>query len=484
MFRLSHVVLPPGCREAEGEVAGEVTGEGGRVLHRREAPAQAVVAGAGGQAEPDVRAAGKAPAKGREAPGRLRGPTARRVAAPRPLRQRVRGEQRVQAARRLPAPVLAQADRWAPLRRRGGVKDQRRRETLVLEVVRGMGQQGAALEVEGQPERRDAPREAAAEFHPEAGLGIPPVMARPKRQLRGELAPVVERDAVAPLQSEPQPGDVRVPRGQFRRLVRGGPRPQRVRGQRQRRAGGRGRLRQQGAPQARRGHGPVDVGRERLPGVGLELDFPCAVAGRAPELEPLRRRPGGIGHGRSQRRLDRAGAFAYGLTANRPGRAGTGLGPGPGGDVRVPIAAPALGPQQRHAHQPRVPGVVRAQQARGGLAVERESALPPVEIRLRRPAPKGETAAGAVRSGRGREAAAEQGLPRGQGDGLRPGARAPGARVPVGRDPGRAKAVVLGAVGGPTEHARDPGQGQRPLPGHGRRAGVLSGGGVAVRVIA
>ncbi|MCY3956398.1 MAG: hypothetical protein OXF47_10475, partial [Nitrospira sp.] len=65
VFRLSHVGLPPGRREAEGEVAGQVTGEGGRVLHRREAPAQAVVAGAGGQAEPDVRAAGKAPAKGR-----------------------------------------------------------------------------------------------------------------------------------------------------------------------------------------------------------------------------------------------------------------------------------------------------------------------------------------------------------------------------------------------------------------------------------
>ena len=93
VFRLGRVEFPARRLEIERE--------GRRRRGRHQAPAEAVVPGAWGQPHAHMGAAGEVSTKGREAPGRRR-PAALGGRGARALRQRVRREQRVHPAGRLP----------------------------------------------------------------------------------------------------------------------------------------------------------------------------------------------------------------------------------------------------------------------------------------------------------------------------------------------------------------------------------------------
>ena len=83
------------------------------------------------------------------------------------------------------------------------------------------------------------------------------------------------------------------------------------------------------------------------------------------------------------------------------------------------VVALALALRERQADEPPVPRVVRPEERRRRLAVERERPLAPLEAAVGRPAPEGEAAArGVLRPGQ-REAAAEQGVAHRQGLRLR-----------------------------------------------------------------
>ena len=240
---------------------------------------------------------------------------------------------------------------------------------------------------------------------------------------------------------------------------------------------GRGRRlpwgRRAGRPcKSRRRHAPGGVGGVAAVHGGLERHLACAVAHRAPELQPLRRLNGGVGEGRGQRRLHTAVARAHGLAVvrtrgpfarhpSRLGLVGAGLRERTGRDVGVAVVPLARTLRERKADEPPAPRVVRPEQRRGRLTVERERPLSTVEAALRGPAPQRGGAARGVALAREREARPEQRLAQRQGLRGRGGAEAGRVMTEAVVDPPRAGPAGMAAG--------DAGQGERAAP---PRAGV------------
>ena len=191
MLRLGPFTFAPRRPHAEGEIGRVGVGRW------REPPAERVVVRARGEPQPDIRAAGEATGKGREAVGGLRLPAAGGLCAPGTVGQRVGREQRIEPALGRSAPVLAQRQRQPALARRVRIEGKRGGEALVLQIVVAVRDQRPARKVEREPDRRIDPGDAAAEFQTRAGLGVAAVVARANLDPGRDMVAFIQGDAVA-----------------------------------------------------------------------------------------------------------------------------------------------------------------------------------------------------------------------------------------------------------------------------------------------
>ena len=349
-------------------------------------------------------------------------------------------------------PMVRVSEKDGPPAALARVPAERARDPPLPQALRLVGQQAPAPDLGIEAAPRVAPRDTSAEVRPEAGLRVAAVVAHAELHRRRQHRAVAERDRQRAFQTEPQPrhsglGGREPPRHRVGRGLRDHrvglrgereavPEPAACPGQRS--GGSRPGVDQDPAQPGRR-HPEVEVGADRVLAVGLERERALAVAGRAPDLDPVGERMAAPGVEPGQRRGDGAAAgrravaaFAGAVADDQPGQraacpAGLGLRSG----------APApVGAQHRARH----------------LAVDAELVLAPVEARHRATAPhrdRSPARAGTPGFRRHVEGRAEQKVVRSNGaqasGSLRPGRRS-GNRTAAGRLPqpvGEARRPVL-----------------------------------------
>ena len=189
----------PACREPEAQLRRR----GEAVPERREAVA-----------EPHI-----------QAPPRQKAVVLRAAVVRRKPGKRAALEQRVRAARGLPAHRLRQRQARTPAAFLPRLPGERAREPCLAEARRVVVHQAPAPEIDGETPLGVRPGDAAADIHPEAGFGVAAVLAQPDLDARRQRRPALEAERPRALEAQPQPRHLgaRVRKPRHRRRARAHP---------------------------------------------------------------------------------------------------------------------------------------------------------------------------------------------------------------------------------------------------------------------